>query len=1553
MTSETLYINIIDETVENILDSFFINFLDDKKIEKNIYSSEYILTNFSKIKLKIDNIILEIVNNKNIKSLISNANNLKQIINILDKYIYLYFFLYLSNKLEINIIVNILNKLYNKYLQNIFQDKYIVQYDIYYKLVKDSIFLIKNINKTGLLENKLNKEFLKDYNDDSIQLLQEFDIKVLKNIILNSKSIEHNIIKIIIFKEIYTKEDKKTIFKILENEQYKEAKYKYIDIVDTKFDTIDYSTIETLFNLKDIKLGMADNFFQMLIDYDMVKFIKDYTIDDKINQLFDKKILIPITDEFLRYHKDSELYDKDINTKIDAKEKTTKKNNTKIRYIITKINKVKDYYSYKIINNPELKNEIEKLFYQPLLYRKAVLINDIEEINIIRKLILQGITISDSNEYYQDLIKLRMYPYIDFRYNNKQNFTFVAKNTIQAIRYCNIEYKNDINILKTKLQYRVINDTMRAHIIGVALPRYNFLENSSTILACHNIDSLMDIKLLNQNSFQILLIKLKRLFLENKQYSKILYWIFNKKTDKIKLELFNNIEELSTDEYIKLLLGIIYDNVVDITYEIILNQLEIFDYINFSMGRKIMKDIESKLVLIPRESIKYAKLMKIIYYLKSKINIDVYDKSEDKIIGINTPIIKLPKIILEKIKIHIIKILKSELFIDYIDESNIYDNYTCQHIVSWNNILKIKKNNINLFNQELFNFIKKYVVENKDQDFVCKSCYQLVDIKQYTTDIYPGSDSISISYNLEKELETMLEYSKLVKSIKNIEKIIEQIANASNINYYVGPALEVKLRRQELIKIIIDLVDVQYNTLFTKNPNIRKERLEKSIKKYGCNLSNFFLFKLENEIFTYSSKETDKFKLYKINNILTYIIISYIININLSQILYLSFDKLVNYFLFEKFGFDLFTNLYIKISNKNDIAPIKNYKLLCYIIYYLSGIITKFNMWFVDNITYKQNNINLQIQKIIIHTFIDCINTILDVNNNNKSYLYSIFSNKFFNKLNTIYNNNNNKDIFDKLENINKKKIIITNDKKLKYASSTIDSNLIKPFNYTRDIIIKSILGTNNIITSYPSTKIITNQLKNISIYDLFSNSYIKELNDKFIDETLHKIASLYDNNGVKRNNPLLEDEILKLDKKELKNIYDKVRKTRLKNLEIKNKKEVIDDSKKYINKIIKEYSNELYDDIINNFITKLELLIGKNININKNNYYLFDNVYIIDHDYRGNKIKTFFINKNDIKFKKNDTYFKQDIYYYEDNINKVTLYYSSINKYLLGYKENSKDYIKVYNTNCYLKINYSIFNQLKFFGFNYMYYRIEPKYKVDNMFEYINNILRIRLQNLKNSISNILQILYQIIYKFDGPNLNPIAKYYQNKIKNINIYDTNSNQIFDDWTYINNILFNEIDETSKITIKTINNIKYLDSNNLLQYMTNDNIMIFYLIKKFELLLDINDDNYTKINIAYLIINIIIQLSNNFFIYENAFFDINVKNFYQFISNKSNLPISYDEIDKDLDISNMNEEQLENYKEELEIEREAEDALDVSNDDANEDFGDEDVVLVDRSYGDY
>ena len=62
---------------------------------------------------------------------------------------------------------------------------------------------------------------------------------------------------------------------------------------------------------------------------------------------------------------------------------------------------------------------------------------------------------------------------------------------------------------------------------------------------------------------------------------------------------------------------------------------------------------------------------------------------------------------------------------------------------------------------------------------------------------------------------------------------------------------------------------------------------------------------------------------------------------------------------------------------------------------------------------------------------------------------------------------------------------------------------------------------------------------------------------------------------------------------------------------------------------------------------------------------------------------------ENKIKFKKDDDFFKQDIFYYEDTTNHVTVYYSAIEKFLIGYKEASKDYTKIVNTDAYIKINY------------------------------------------------------------------------------------------------------------------------------------------------------------------------------------------------------------------------------------------------------------------------
>ena len=81
------------------------------------------------------------------------------------------------------------------------------------------------------------------------------------------------------------------------------------------------------------------------------------------------------------------------------------------------------------------------------------------------------------------------------------------------------------------------------------------------------------------------------------------------------------------------------------------------------------------------------------------------------------------------------------------------------------------------------------------------------------------------------------------------------------------------------------------------------------------------------------------------------------ISINNSQILQFSFDKMCNYFLFDKYGIKLFDDLLIKINNKNDVTYIKKYKLLCYAIYYFSCLAIRFDIWIKnpsDNLNEKK-----------------------------------------------------------------------------------------------------------------------------------------------------------------------------------------------------------------------------------------------------------------------------------------------------------------------------------------------------------------------------------------------------------------------------------------------------------------------------------------------------------------------------------------------------------------------------------------------------------------------
>ena len=67
----------------------------------------------------------------------------------------------------------------------------------------------------------------------------------------------------------------------------------------------------------------------------------------------------------------------------------------------------------------------------------------------------------------------------------------------------------------------------------------------------------------------------------------------------------------------------------------------------------------------------------------------------------------------------------------------------------------------------------------------------------------------------------------------------------------------------------------------------------------------------------------------------------------------LKLDKQINYYVFDKIGFNMFDGIYIRINTGNDISPIQNYKVLCYVIFMMSGLVLKYHYWFHDNMTAK------------------------------------------------------------------------------------------------------------------------------------------------------------------------------------------------------------------------------------------------------------------------------------------------------------------------------------------------------------------------------------------------------------------------------------------------------------------------------------------------------------------------------------------------------------------------------------------------------------------------
>ena len=165
-------------------------------------------------------------------------------------------------------------------------------------------------------------------------------------------------------------------------------------------------------------------------------------------------------------------------------------------------------------------------------------------------------------------------------------------------------------------------------------------------------------------------------------------------------------------------------------------------------------------------------------------------------------------------------------------------------------ISKINSKNSELKNQEIFNFVKQYVRVTKNNDYVCKSCLEYLPIKKY---VYEGTfvkeldTFLTTNIAIKEGIKNVAKFKKLKKSIQNINKIIERIAYITNLNHIIGNDPIIKLKREMIIKDVMDLI-----LLHTKHiKQLGKNRINQAVQKYKINknYTNLFFFDLKIYIF--------------------------------------------------------------------------------------------------------------------------------------------------------------------------------------------------------------------------------------------------------------------------------------------------------------------------------------------------------------------------------------------------------------------------------------------------------------------------------------------------------------------------------------------------------------------------------------------------------------------------------------------------------------------------------------------------------------------------------
>ena len=1488
-----MLINKIDVLFDTILNNFF-DFLHKKSIIKKFTDDTNFVVYQNNILLTINDFIKTIQSDQITKT-IGNSNYNNYIFNIIKRYCAFYIYLsiayYYTGGRDLfitNIIETSKNQKDSKYqIENFFNSNNNSKIINFFITIQNIISLMefKTIDKIKIIMLNNPLKF-----NDVIKLFSSVGEDYVINYFLIKDNF-HNIIKTLIFREIYLKEEKFEINQLLNETDKQEGEYKYIEVIMSKSNKIvDFNVIQKFLTIKQLKQGLAEDIYNYLVETLETKNIITRENEDFINYLFTNKIIVPITEEFLRYHKDTEKYgDTD---------------KTKIKTIIERINNIKNYYSPIINKNPKLKLEITNSFYKNIDPRLGVLYNDNEEIKIIQKLMNSENT--TDKDYLIDLENIRKYSYANFKVSSNDSIKLRTSKTIDAIRFINLKKKKS-EVIET----RIGHDNIDLNVVGVAFnPSRYKTSNSLKPLECFKIKNMINVNTITKKDNGFLsFIKMMNKITEKPSSNKLFYWIFNNQKDIPKLNKYIDYNPNDSNKNIKNMLSEIYTNWSYIVQNKFLTYIKKLKNINVGDLYDLIKIYQNKYFNFdfnPELKNQIINYTLINFFKEIEITEDITD---NMIPGKRNTIIKLPLANIVVNKENIIILNNNKKFIKDIEEN--HSHYICNHYIKWGKLNKSSSPDHDV-NQDIFEFVKRYVRQNEHGQYICKSCGEMLSLIKYVKDgTYNAEldEFMTTSLAVNQQLTELPKYANYKRTINNLGKNLEKIAYNINLTYYLGNDQTVKLRRKTIIKDTIDLI-LLHTEYIKKQP---KNRSEIAAEKYNINknLTNLFFFELKDEIFLTSSTDTDYYKLIKFNNVIIYLIFIIITELNAGQIISLKNNKQCNYFIFSKINESIFKDLYLRINEKEKMS-LSSMPLLSYIIYYFSCILANNKLWlWNDN---NELNMTINIQKVIIHTFVDLVNSIVEANlEKGKNYLYEILATRFFTKLKYTFND---KEIIKRInDDINKKIIIDNKTKKISFLTKKVDYipidnnintilsndktycevktkffNKLKKNKNKNNINILSncddgrfhewTIDNNNMYCklckkNYYELEKSKEKNSDDKYYNQLKYIILKKFTKKYcISGNLHEINSTTSICNLCNINPdtynyttkeldKLESNIYDKENHEINNFYNKIKKEE-ENHFIQEEKEnnIINKfEKQFKTDIIKKYNSNYFENYIEDFIDRLVSILGNKIKIKNKTIFLKYSNYIIDHDYLGNSIKeTISVSTNENIFN-----YKEDTIYYKDKNNKVYIYYDIVTLQYIGYSEDNKNIIKNKN-NSALIINYSIKDQLLLLGLENKYTNL---YHLDSQLLYnfqpndkqiINSLIRNRTINLKQIITRVQSIIFSIrnhekISGIYNQNEKEIVNNFILKLKNFNIKDKDhSNGIFKNSSFITNLI-NCIPIKGNINLEYTKN--YINNNILNSLLNSDCKLIYLIVKNFNKLLDYNDLPAIQSELSYLIVTII------------------------------------------------------------------------------------------------